>query len=240
MFGFSNQSGLTDRPEQWAQSVYTWMLNLIGISTKTASYTIEEKVSYVRGDATAGAISITVPPAAQRDGQRKTVVKIDSSANAVTVSRSSSDTFSGATSIALSEQWDAVSLRSNGNAGWEVTSRFSATNFAGWLAFTPSRTGWTDVGSPAVTGRYRKIGNICFFQVKVVPGTTTATVAGTSYVSFPLTVGSSAIAGDASMMNLTTLVAVGDCAMDVANGRCYVPTQGATGNTLTIAGWFEV
>ena len=81
---------------------------------------------------------------------------------------------------------------------------------------------------------------LVFFQIKVVPATTTATVAGTSYVSLPVAAGANALAGDASMMNITTLIAVGNCAMDLTNSRCYVPTQGATGNTLTIAGWYEV
>ena len=96
------------------------------------------------------------------------------------------------------------------------------------------------MGSPTVTARYCQNGKIVFFQIKVVPGTTTATVAGTSYVSLPVSAGASALAGEGSMMNITTLVAVGTCAMDVTNSRCYVPTQGATGNTLTIAGFYEV
>ena len=107
-----------------------------------------------------------------------------------------------------------------------------------WTTFTPARTGWTDVGTPTVTGRYLQAGNVCFFQVKVVPATTTATVAGTSYVALPLT--AAGIGGDGSMENITTLIAIGACAFDVTNSRVYVPTQGATGNSLTIAGWFEV
>ena len=107
-----------------------------------------------------------------------------------------------------------------------------------WLAWTPVRTGWTDVGTPVVTGRYHLIGVQCFFQVKVVPGTTCATVAGTSYIALPFSAGG--LAGDASMMNQTTLIAIGNCVFDVANGRVYVPTQTATGNTLTVAGWHEV
>ena len=107
-----------------------------------------------------------------------------------------------------------------------------------WQDWTPTRTGWTDVGTPTVTGRFRVVGRQCFFQVQVVPGTTCATVAGTSYIALPLT--AAGLAGDGSMMNLTTLVAIGVCAFDVTNSRVYVPAQVATGNTLTIVGWFEV
>ena len=109
-----------------------------------------------------------------------------------------------------------------------------------WETWTPTRTGFTDVGSPTVTARYCLVGKVCKFQIKVVPGTTVATVAGTSYVSLPVTVGASALAGEGSMMNITTLIAIGTCAMDIANSRCYLPTQGATANTLTIFGSYEV
>ena len=107
-----------------------------------------------------------------------------------------------------------------------------------WTAWTPARTGWTDIGTPTVSGRFRVVGKQCFFQVKVVPATTVATVAGTSYIALP--VRAAGLAGDGSMMNLTTLVAVGVLAFDIANSRAYVPSQAATGNTLTIAGWYEL
>jgi hypothetical protein len=109
-----------------------------------------------------------------------------------------------------------------------------------WRTWTPTRTGWTDVGTPTSTGRYCQIRNVCYFQAKVVPGTTTATTAGTSYISLPLTANPQAFTGDGSMENLTTFVAIGMCVFDMPNSRCYVPTQAATGNTLDIAGWFEV
>lgn len=114
-----------------------------------------------------------------------------------------------------------------------------STNFTAWTSFTTTRTGWTDVGAPTVTARYCQVRNVVFFQVKVVPATTTATVAGTSYVSLPTSAGGSSIGGDGSMMNITTLVGVGNVVIDTTNSRCYVPTQGATANTLTISGWYE-
>lgn len=105
-----------------------------------------------------------------------------------------------------------------------------------WASFTTTRTGWTDVGSPTVTSKFSKSGNTCFFEIEVVPGTTVATVAGTSYCSLPAT---AAGYGDASMQDLTSLISVGDCVIDKANSRVYVPSKTATGDTLTIAGWFQ-
>ena len=108
-----------------------------------------------------------------------------------------------------------------------------------WASWTPTRTGWTDVGSPTVTARYCQIGAVVFFQVKVVPSTTIATVAGTSYINLPVTALAGGITGDASMTDLTTLLAIGDCVIDTANSRCYVPAKAATGDTVNIGGWFE-
>lgn len=116
--------------------------------------------------------------------------------------------------------------------------QFDATS-GDWQSFTPSRTGWTDVGSPTVTGRYRRFKGITHFQIRVVPATTVAVVAGTSYVGLPIAAAAGAIGGGATMDNLTTLIAVGNCAIDTANARCYVPAQAATANTLDISGWYE-
>lgn len=115
-----------------------------------------------------------------------------------------------------------------------------ATYNSAWAtsqAFTPSFTGITNVGSPTYTGRFVLLRPICFFQASIVPSTTTATIAGTTYMNLPLT--ATGINGDGSMENLTTLIAIGMCAFDITNSRCYLPSQGATGNTLEIGGWFE-
>ena len=109
-----------------------------------------------------------------------------------------------------------------------------------WTSWTPTRTGWTDVGSPTVTARYCMAGQVCFFQIKVVPGTTTATVAGTSYTSLPVTAGASGMSGSVEMADLTTNISVGTGRIDTTNSRAYVPAQAATGDTLTISGWYEV
>ena len=109
-----------------------------------------------------------------------------------------------------------------------------------WAVFTVTRTGWTDVGSaPTTAGRFATLGNVTYFQAEVDPDTSTATTAGTSYFALPTTAGASGKAGEGSMMNKTTNVAVGSCVIDIANSRCYVPTQAATADTLTIAGWYE-
>ena len=110
--------------------------------------------------------------------------------------------------------------------------------FDRWESWTPVRVGWTDIGTPTVNGRFHVIGRQCFFQVEVIPGTTVATTAGTSYVELPIT--AEGYGGDANMVDRTTLISVGACAFDVANSRVYVPSQVATGDTLVVAGWYEI
>ena len=120
-------------------------------------------------------------------------------------------------------------------------SSFSYRDLLGqdiWSSWTVSRTGWTDTGTPTVSGRFRVVGKQCFFQVKVVPATDVATTAGTSYISLPVT--ATGLGGEGSMQNLSTNIAVGVCVIDATNGRVYVPTQGASANTFLIAGWYEV
>ena len=118
---------------------------------------------------------------------------------------------------------------------------FSFKNLRGidrWESWSPIRVGWTDVGAPTVTGLLHVVGQQCFFQVEVIPFTSVATVAGTSYIELPIA--AQGLCGDGSMVNAATLVAIGNCAFDVANSRVYVPAQIATGDTLTIGGWFEI
>ena len=98
---------------------------------------------------------------------------------------------------------------------------------------------WSIPASPTVTARFRTVGRQCFFQVKVVPGTTVATVAGTSYIALPIpAVG--AMGGCAEMHDLSTNVAVGVCVIDATNSRVYQPTRTALGDTFSICGWYEI
>lgn len=106
-----------------------------------------------------------------------------------------------------------------------------------WSAFTVAAT-LTVVGTPTYTGRYRFVGRQCFFQIALVSTTSIASTAGTHYVNLPTA--AKGLAGVATMTNNTTKVAVGVCHIDVATSRCYLPAQAASGETFTVAGWFEI
>jgi len=106
-----------------------------------------------------------------------------------------------------------------------------------WENWTPTFS-LTAVGTPTYSGRFRQLGRCVQFQVKIVPATSIATTAGTSYMDLPVV--AKGYAGIATMTNDTTNVAVGVAHIDVANSRCYPPTQGASGNTFTLSGFYEV
>ncbi len=120
----------------------------------------------------------------------------------------------------------------------DVTS-FAYRNIIGqdkWESFTVTYS-FTTATSLTLTGRYHIVGKQCFFQVKST-GTSLETTAGTSYIQLPLT--AKGYGGTGTMSNDTANTSVGVGHIDVANSRFYPPTQSASGNDFTFAGWFEV
>lgn len=73
----------------------------------------------------AGASTFTLPSAASNQGFICTIRKTDSSANLITVACAGSDTINGVASIQLSQQFQALSLVSNGTTAWTVLSNQS-------------------------------------------------------------------------------------------------------------------
>lgn len=88
----------------------------VGSVTATGSvdaYDVEEV------NATSGAITRTLPLAANRTGFTFVFKKVDSSENTVTIARAGSDTLDGQTSVVLYSQYETVKVISNGT-GWSV------------------------------------------------------------------------------------------------------------------------
>ena len=106
-----------------------------------------------------------------------------------------------------------------------------------WESFTVTFTSLTVVGTPTYVGRFRRVGKKIEFQVSAVASTSIASTAGTTYFMLPTT--AMGIAGEATMTNRTTNVAVGVGVVDVTNSRCYPPAQVASGNSFNISGWYE-
>ena len=107
-----------------------------------------------------------------------------------------------------------------------------------WNSWSPVFGSLTVVGATSYTGRFRIIGAQLQFQVKFSAATSIASVAGTDYLTLPAA--ANGLAGQAVMTNDTSNVAVGNCHIDVATSRCYLPAQVASGNVFTISGWYEI
>jgi hypothetical protein len=72
-------------------------------------------------DATAGAITLTLPPAALVPGRIYVFKRINAGANAVIVDGYAAETIDGAATHTLSPQWNSITIISNGTA-WFITS----------------------------------------------------------------------------------------------------------------------
>jgi hypothetical protein len=79
------------------------------------------------GNATSAAFSITLPTAVGITGKTYTVKKIDSSANAVTVATTSSQTIDGTTTKPLARQYDAIAVQSDGS-NWMIINQVFGRN----------------------------------------------------------------------------------------------------------------
>lgn len=95
----------------------------VGTNAKSANYTAVGTDHYIPVDATAGAVTITLPAAsvATPFGFQLQVAKVDATANTVTVQRAGADTFvGGGTSVVLSAQSDTTFVQSDGVSVWEA------------------------------------------------------------------------------------------------------------------------
>jgi hypothetical protein len=88
-------------------------------ASKTANATAATTEYTLAANASTGALSMTLPTAAGIQGKVYVIKKVDSTANVVTVATTSSQTIDGATTRALSLQYDAITVQSDG-ANWIV------------------------------------------------------------------------------------------------------------------------
>ena len=89
------------------------------IAAADSPYTVQPRDVFLRGNATAGAITVNLPTAVGRAGAMYIVKKSDASANAVTVTPNGAETIDGAATFPLPAQWDAVMVQSDGT-NWMV------------------------------------------------------------------------------------------------------------------------
>jgi len=104
-------------------------------------------------------------------------------------------------------------------------------------AWTPTFTNLTVVGTPTITGTLYRIGqSLAYFSIKIIPATTTASTAASTYCNnFPVSVKTPgpcfALGG-----NTGTISGM----VENSSSRIYTPAWAATGLTLWIVGMCEI
>lgn len=86
----------------------------------SASATATNADTLILADATAGAVTITLPAAASSAGHRLIIKKTDASANAVTVDGSGAETIDGAATASLTAQYQSIEIVCDGSTWWKV------------------------------------------------------------------------------------------------------------------------
>ncbi len=115
--------------------VFGW--NLAGVESRTSAKTLNIKHCnlLLLIDATGGAITQYLPAVTDVfAGYRVTVLKSDSSANAITADGDGAETINGATTYPISKQYQMVTFVCTG-AAWLIDNQNFGNNFAAWADF---------------------------------------------------------------------------------------------------------
>ncbi|OQW46993.1 MAG: hypothetical protein A4S09_16240 [Proteobacteria bacterium SG_bin7] len=123
----------------------------------TSSTTAVAQEDEILANATSGAITVTLPAAANVVGKEYVIKKTDSSANAVTIDANSSETIDGALAQILKSQNDSIKMVSDGT-GWNISSRYKASLAPTIQKFTSG------------TGTYNTPTGVVWIRVKMVGG----------------------------------------------------------------------
>lgn len=108
---------------------------------------------------------------------------------------------------------------------------FSAVNRGDvGTTWNPTISNLTAVGTPTITGVYYQNGGFTDFAVKIVPGTNTSSVLGTTTIALPF-----AVVADAAA-NVVSGVNVAQAAINASAKLVYLPTWSVVTVPITITG----
>ncbi len=111
--GWSNNSAAILSWENNSSQIIAWANAQYAVSANNATILINHP---------SAPFGVVLPTAASLTGQQYKIKKIDSSANAVTVSTTSSQTIDNALTYPLSSQYQSVTLQSDGS-NWWITAK---------------------------------------------------------------------------------------------------------------------
>lgn len=126
---FQQSDGTARTQGPWVYSGAAWnklatgTVGSISVSTKTTTYTLSTTDDLILADGTSGAFTLTLPTAVGNTGKLFKMKKIDSSVNAITIDGDGSETMDGATTRALSTQYESLDIVSDGS-NWVITEHY--------------------------------------------------------------------------------------------------------------------
>ena len=215
----------------WLDKIWRRFKTDSAILNVTASTTVPAEVQWVRANATGGAITITLPLLSENPSRTIGIIKFDSSANEVTVTRSGTDLIAGVASRRLSFQWHRILLKSNGAGQWDLVS------YGGGGTYTPTLTNVTNLGaSTTAECQFLAVDNVCTvgFRFAVDPTAAALTELGIS-LPVPSNFG---VVGDCGGTSSAIITECGLIEADVANNRASLQFTAVSVNNHAIAGSF--
>jgi hypothetical protein len=151
------------------------------VVTKSGAATLTDNEAIVRGDASGGTFTLTLPTSAGRAGKTYIIEKIDNSANAVTIDGNGAETINGRTTWELSFIHDFARIVSDGS-NWLVMASRDLHNTWG-VATDETTFAWSNQPSALTeligTTRYRNQVDLTpYEQFRIVWYVSTAGTAG--------------------------------------------------------------
>lgn len=105
------------------------------------------------------------------------------------------------------------------------------------LSWTPVATNLTVVTGATLTGSYTRVGNQIHFTISIATTGTTASTAGTTSITLPVTAADNGICTAAA---LTSFASYGNGIIAANTMTIYPPSWAATANTVVITGTCRV
>lgn len=104
--------------------------------------------------------------------------------------------------------------------------------------FTPVLAGWTNVGTPIISTKYTKIGNVIYYTIIITPATSiSCTLLSSTITGLPYTPASNFTC---AVVNGSTGVNYGNGIVNAfASGSIYPPTTGVISTPLVVSGWYS-
>lgn len=181
------------------------------VVSKVTTYTATGNDDVILVDSSGGAWTLTLPAAASNTGHVFTVIKTDSSFNAVTIDPNASETIDSDSTTTVNTQRERLEFVSDGS-NWYIISR---TFYGKETTYTPSFTGIGTVSTHSCS--WTRLNRNMLWQCTFTGGTPTATE---MRISIPFTTAT-----------LTTNNGVGTCSF--ANGHVGYGAHVLAGSGLT-------